>query len=63
MIRYEFTVKEIENGWLVMFDLPDKPLVTHYFDDELKAQVAVRNALNKMIELTAKEEGNGRKTN
>jgi len=62
-MRIDLTLKSIQNGWLVVTDISGKDMVTTFYEDELVAQIAMREILNKMIELTAKEEGNGRTTN
>lgn len=62
-MRYEVTIKEIDNGWLfeVNFFNFDIPNVSQYYDSEIKAlgaaQLFFEKAVSETIKQTQKESG------
>lgn len=54
-MRYDFTIRQIQNGWLFISELPSMPPVTLHFNTELEALVALKLATELAISSTIKE--------
>lgn len=55
--RYEYVIKEISNGWLLVVETPDGETSTTYYETQLKALNALDDEVaDRIIDVQARGE-------